>query len=203
MVGTTRTIGTAAWASSRPPSCTSVRPPRCARIVNKCSPPRTPHIPSGSCTGGPSPRICPPPSGSTRLSKHRHARMPRSGDRHPGRPPASRRFQCRAPLDRDADQPRRVSNFFALGVSMSLTAPDGDSWPQSNLADPEHLQSCRSLSSRRSRSADGRPPVRHLTRKSDALGSTCGVNRRWATSLPSALRDFLRESWSRRSDLNR
>jgi hypothetical protein len=52
----------------------------------------------------------------------RLAGCPRNDDRHLGRPTAPR-FTGQRSLGRHDDRPRRDSNFFTLGVSMSLTAP--------------------------------------------------------------------------------
>jgi putative transposase len=74
--GTTRSTATAAWACSRPPSCTSARPPPCGRSGNRCSRPPMPRIRSASSTDRHTQRICRPPCGSTRRRRKRPRRMP-------------------------------------------------------------------------------------------------------------------------------
>ena len=77
--GTTSSTVTAAWAFSRPPSCTSARPSRCARSGSRCSRPPTPRIRSASSTDGHTPRICRPPCGSIRRRRNRPLRKPQIG----------------------------------------------------------------------------------------------------------------------------
>ena len=49
---------------------------------------------------------------------------PRNDERHLGRPTGPLAFMFRRALGRHDDRPRRNSNYFALGVSMSLTASE-------------------------------------------------------------------------------
>ena len=89
-------------------------PPRCARAA-ACSQPPTPRIPSASSAACHTRR-----SADRRLDQPAGETTDRSGcsrtdDRHLGRPSGR-------PDSRRDDRPRRYSNYFPLGVSMSLTA---------------------------------------------------------------------------------
>ena len=74
--GTTRNTATAAWGSSRPPSCISARPPRAARSASRCSPPHTRRIPSASSRADHNRPIYLARCGSTHPRRTRPRRMP-------------------------------------------------------------------------------------------------------------------------------
>ena len=56
--------------------------------------------------------------------KKNRSGCPRSDERHPGRPTGRPDFTVPRTFGRHHDRPRRDSNYFALGVSMSLTASE-------------------------------------------------------------------------------